>query len=124
MKAPVECNRSPPRAVGTAIAMLISVAACGGSSLATFSVEAVGLAPDAIVELDYCGRTTQMTRQDAGFTASVRVTCEGEATVRLSRPDGGGLTCDAGYISLAGPDAMYEVTVADHQCSVQVHFQS
>jgi len=104
--------------------MLIIVAACGGSSLATFSVKGVGLAPDAKVELDYCGRTIQMTRQDASFTTSVRVTCEGEATVRFSRPDGGVLTCDAGYITLAGPDAVYEVTVVDQQCSVQVHFQN
>ena len=120
MKFAFECNRSRSRSVGAAIVMLLIVVACGGGSHATFTVKGVGPTEDATVELEYCDRTVQMERQKADFTASVRVTCEGEATVRLGRPDGGGLTCDAGYISLAGPDAMYEVTVVDQQCSVKV----
>lgn len=121
MKASLDFKRS--RTVLCAATMLITVAGCGGGSLATYSVNADGLAADATVDLEYCGRTTPMTRTDAGFTASIRVTCEGEARLRIGQPDGRELACDAGYISLASPDALYEVTVVDRQCMAKVSFK-
>lgn len=106
--------------VGYAVATLIIVAACGCESLATFVVKADGLPADTRIELELCGRTTQMTRQDGAFVASGRVTCEGEATVRLSLADGGKVTCKAGYITPGLNHGTYEVTVVDQQCSVRL----
>lgn len=110
----------PMKSFGHAVAILIVVAACGRESSATFVVKADGLSADTSVELELCGRTTHLTRQDGDSVGSGRVTCEGEATVRLSSADGPKVTCKAGYITPGLDPGTYEVTVVDQQCSVRL----
>lgn len=118
MSEPFEWKMLRLSAVGCAITII--AAGCAREGVTTVVVPAGGLPADSRIELELCGRTTQMTRQGDTFVGSGRVTCEGQATVRVNFADGEKVVCKAGYTTPGFDHLVYEVSLVNRQCALRL----
>ena len=80
----------------------------------TFSVsDPTGRAVAA--ELRLCGATQTLHRSNAGFSAEVPITCEGDGEVRLHFVDGQQASCVVGYVT-PGAEQRFDFVVSGNKC--------